>query len=243
MLNFTPWLTKSNNSDPLAKALQEFASANADKWPANSNSIEDYRKAITAVGSAPDRDDLLTTLGRLYERWSAGEKQTFVSTITDYLSLIALFVGGLIIAGGLAYGIFFNKSFFDLMSQSDHARGLITFLFSFATIGIIVLVAVAVLWMDKSEVEARFAHAKDLISILVGVLGTVIGFYFGTASTGNTATAGLRDHRYPTVFVHKITTPSASVRSEAFPEYMTADPPKRTGLRVEQQSVHPSDEQ
>jgi hypothetical protein len=29
------------------------------------------------------------------------------------ISLIALFVGGLIIAAGLAYGIFFNKSFFE----------------------------------------------------------------------------------------------------------------------------------
>jgi hypothetical protein len=40
-----------------------------------------------------------------------------------------------------------------------------------------------VFWMDKAEVEARYGHAKDLISILVGVLGTVIGFYFGMAST------------------------------------------------------------
>jgi hypothetical protein len=68
------------------------------------------------------------------------------------------------------------------MAHPDHARGLITFLFSFATIGIIVLVAVAIFWMDVAEVDARFAHAKDVITILIGVL---VGFYFGTASSGN----------------------------------------------------------
>lgn len=73
------------------------------------------------------------------------------------------------------------------MAKPDQARGLITFLFSFATIGIIVLVAISVLWMEKSEVEGRFERAKDLITILVGVLGTIIGFYFGTASTGGSA--------------------------------------------------------
>jgi hypothetical protein len=185
MLNFAPWLAKQSNAEPATKTLQEFANANADKWPADSNSIEDYRKAITSTASEPGRDDLLTALGRLYERWFEQEHQTFWGRLADYSGFVALFTGGLIIALGLAYGIFFNKPFFDLMAQSDHARGLITFLFSFATIAIIVLVAIAVFWMDKSEVEARFAHAKDLISILVGVLGTIIGFYFGTASTSS----------------------------------------------------------
>jgi hypothetical protein len=50
-----------------------------------------------------------------------------------------------------------------------------------------VLVAVAIFWLDDADLDARFGHAKDLITILVGVLGTVLGFYFGSASTGNVA--------------------------------------------------------
>jgi hypothetical protein len=183
MLSFALWLEKQGNAEPTAKALQDFASTNADRWPVDSQSIEDYRTAITSTTSGPSRDDLLTALGRLYERWCNQERHTFVGQILEHWGSIALFIGALIIAAGLAYGIFFNTSFFNLMAQSDHARGLITFLFSFATIGIVILVAVAVFWMDKAEVEARYGHAKDLISILVGVLGTVIGFYFGMAST------------------------------------------------------------
>jgi nitrate reductase gamma subunit len=182
MLSFAIWLEKQGNAEPTIKVLQNFASTNADRWPVDSQSVEDYRTAITSTTSGPSRDDLLTALGRLYERWCNQERQTFLGQISEHWGSIALFIGSLIIAAGLAYGIFFNQSFFELMALSDHARGLITFLFSFATIAIVILVAVAVFWMDKSEVEARFAHAKDLISILVGVLGTVIGFYFGTAS-------------------------------------------------------------
>ena len=208
MPNFAIWLAKQSNAEPVIKALQEFASANSDKWPTDSNSIEDYRKVVSDTASGPQRDDLLTKLGRLYERWFEQERKTFWGQLADNFSLIALFTGGLIIAVGLAYGIFFNKSFFDLMAQSDHARGLITFLFSFATIAIIVLVSIAVFWMDKSEVDARFAHAKDLISILVGVLGTVIGFYFGTASTSAEAqkTSSMTAAAYPTIPVNQIST-------------------------------------
>ena len=222
MPNFATWLAKRSNTDPLTKTLEEFASANADKWPVDSNSIEDYRKVVTDTASGTQRDDLLTTLGRVYERWFEQERRTFVGQLADHAGLVALFVGGLIIAVGLAYGIFFNKSFFDLMAQSDHARGLITFLFSFATIGIIVLVAVAVFWMDKSEVDARFAHAKDLIAILVGILGTILGFYFGTASTGGSATraSAVTVAPYSTTQEHKVTGSRAYVQRGAVPEHI-----------------------
>ena len=209
MLNFASWLAKQSNKDPMIKALQEFASANDNRWPVDSDRIEDYLTAITSSASGPSRDDLLTALGRLYERWLNQERRTFWAQLSDHGGSIALFIGGLIIAGGLAYGIFVNKTFFDLMAQSDHARGLITFLFSFATIAIIILVSVAVFWMDKAEVEARFAHAKDLISILVGVLGTIIGFYFGTASNSGLAPqrSAMTVTRYSATPEQKLTTP------------------------------------
>ena len=187
MLDFAPWLAKRSNTDGTTKALQDFAIANADKWPVDSSSIGDYQKAVTATASGAERDDLLTALGRLYERWFQQEHAGFWKQLTANAGLAALIFAGLVIAGTLIYGIFFKPSFLELMAKPDQARGLITFLFSFATIGIIVLVAISVLWMEKSEVEGRFERAKDLITILVGVLGTIIGFYFGTASTGGSA--------------------------------------------------------
>jgi hypothetical protein len=32
---------------------------------------------------------------------------------------------------------------------------------------------------DREEVKSRFANAKDLLTMIIGVLGTVVGFYFG----------------------------------------------------------------
>src|SRR5262245_39114759 len=129
MSDFAPWLAKRSSTDPMTKALQDFANTNADKWPLGSNSIEDYQKAVAATASGAQRDDLLTALGRLYERWSQQQRGG-----SRYVGQVALFIGGLIIAVGVVWGMFINRSFFDLMAQPDHARGLITFLFSFATI-------------------------------------------------------------------------------------------------------------
>jgi hypothetical protein len=66
------------------------------------------------------------------------------------------------------------------MAKIDQARGLITFLFAFATIAIIILIAITTFWMPKDEFQARFDKAKDLLTILIGVLGTILGFYFGS---------------------------------------------------------------
>ena len=64
MLDFAPWLAKRSNTDETTKALQDFASANPDKWPVDSNGLEDYQNAVTATASGAQRDDLLTALGR-----------------------------------------------------------------------------------------------------------------------------------------------------------------------------------
>jgi hypothetical protein len=59
-------------------------------------------------------------------------------------------------------------------------------LFSFITIAVILIVIIALLWMDKDEdLDNRFTKAKDIIAILVGILGTIVGFYFGSNPTGS----------------------------------------------------------
>jgi hypothetical protein len=106
---------------------------------------------------------------------------------------IVLTLAGLLIAAILVYGIFINTNFFALVGHADNARGLITFLFAFGTIAIAVIIAIALFWMPVEELKERFDKAKDLFTILIGILGTIIGFYFGTASRSpsNVSTSAL----------------------------------------------------
>jgi uncharacterized membrane protein YhaH (DUF805 family) len=68
-----------------------------------------------------------------------------------------------------------------IYSQDDNARNLITFLVAVGTIAIAFLAILTA--MVIREFKERFAMAKEVLTILVGVLGTIVGFYFGTAAT------------------------------------------------------------
>jgi hypothetical protein len=97
---------------------------------------------------------------------------------------IALVFAGLAISTFLAVGIFFSGGFLEKLANPDVARGLVTFLFAFATIAIFVIASIAIFWADFEQVEKRAGLAKELIAVMIGVLGTILGFYFGSASSG-----------------------------------------------------------
>lgn len=76
------------------------------------------------------------------------------------------------------------------MSGPEYARGLITFLFSMVTIGTAVVLVVAVLVGDAKDgdLHKRVQSGKDVLGLLLGVFGTIVGFYFGTELTSKSAT-------------------------------------------------------
>jgi hypothetical protein len=68
-----------------------------------------------------------------------------------------------------------------------YARGLITFIFSLGTMGIGVILTIAAL--EKGEdAGASFTRGKEIFTILVGILGTIVGFYFGSSEATTQAT-------------------------------------------------------
>lgn len=71
------------------------------------------------------------------------------------------------------------------LSNRSYARGLITYLFAIGTIGAIAVTLLYAL-LNKEADSNHFTHAKDLLSILIGVFGTIIGFYFGTDAADTT---------------------------------------------------------
>jgi hypothetical protein len=74
-----------------------------------------------------------------------------------------------------------DKTLLQQLADTEAARGLITFLVAVTTVGIAVILIV---WMASvtgtaPEDKERFAFGKEILTSLIGILGTIIGFYFG----------------------------------------------------------------
>ena len=68
------------------------------------------------------------------------------------------------------------------MARADYARGLITYIFAVVTIGIAVALVLSALTSQNpaKKTDARFQRGKEVLSLLLGVSGTIVGFYFGS---------------------------------------------------------------
>jgi hypothetical protein len=67
------------------------------------------------------------------------------------------------------------------MGKIEYARGLITYLFAVVTIGTAVLLVVSALIAPADDAHNKqFERGKEILSLLLGVFGTIVGFYFGS---------------------------------------------------------------
>ena len=75
-----------------------------------------------------------------------------------------------------------DDGFVSRMSEPEFARGIITYLFAVTTIGVAVIVGLAGLMGASKD---QYARGKDVLALLLGVFGTIVGFYFGTATAAS----------------------------------------------------------
>lgn len=103
--------------------------------------------------------------------------RTFLNPVVmiAVMILISIFV----LIGAAIVG--FDKGVLSGMSNIGFARGLITYLFAVVTIGTAVVLVVSALTGTESDAhEKRFQRGKEILSLLLGVFGTIVGFYFGS---------------------------------------------------------------
>lgn len=95
------------------------------------------------------------------------------------LILISLFL----MIGASILGL--DHGFLAGMARPELARGLITYLFAVVTIGIAVaLVLNTLVGPAPSDAnDGRFQRAKEVLSLLLGVFGTIVGYYFGSETS------------------------------------------------------------
>ncbi|MBI1853492.1 MAG: hypothetical protein HYR85_24405 [Planctomycetes bacterium] len=93
-----------------------------------------------------------------------------------------ILVGCILLLGAGALGI--DRGVLEGMSRRDYARGVLTYLFAMVTIGtIIVLVLFALVSKGGTDADAnklQFDRGKEVLSLLLGVFGAVVGFYFAS---------------------------------------------------------------
>lgn len=108
-----------------------------------------------------------TVFGRLAETLDAGVVTAFFVLLLIGFAIWAAFAS--------------RSSILAQLQEQAYARGLITFIFTLGTLGIALTLVGSALF--SSADDNKFRRAREVFSVLAGVLGTIVGFYFG--STGN----------------------------------------------------------
>src|SRR6516162_7652171 len=108
------------------------------------------------------------------ESWMINPIVILVATII--VSTIALI-------GAAVLGI--DKGVLRSMGRPDFARGLITYLFSIVTIGTAAVIVLSSLTASPGDAaqDKQFQQGKEVLSLLLGVFGTIIGYYFGAEAS------------------------------------------------------------
>jgi hypothetical protein len=113
--------------------------------------------------------------------WREVALKNFSNPVVFISVLILMSVFYLI--GSAIWGL--DKGVLAGMAKAEYARGLITYLFAVVTIGTAVVLVVSALTSDESNAhKERFQRGKEILSLLLGVFGTIVGFYFGSEVTG-----------------------------------------------------------
>jgi hypothetical protein len=117
------------------------------------------------------------------------EKTNAQRTLADAqrTSTIALYVVvGVVVLAAIICIATLIQSQSEKIADVDYARGLITVLFSVVVVLIAVILVLNTLLKgpgaDPTESGNQFQRAKEVLSLMLGILGTVVGFYFGTTS-------------------------------------------------------------
>jgi hypothetical protein len=108
-----------------------------------------------------------------------------VINVPSFLSAIIV----LALVVGIVYALAAGQPFLATLQNIEQARGLITFLITVTTIGIAILLAVSTLFGTAGDdQDKRFDRGKQVLSIMIGIMGTIVGFYFGTSQAAQSST-------------------------------------------------------
>lgn len=106
-------------------------------------------------------------------------KQAFIKLLNPIpLIAIIILIAVMVLMAVNLFGLD-KGGMIDRLSDIRYARGLITYIFAVGTIGAVIVLILAAL-LGKGTTDEKFGRAKDILTVLIGIFGTIIGFYFGS---------------------------------------------------------------
>lgn len=109
---------------------------------------------------------------------SPPESQPPAPPVPPVMKVVAFLIAAVI--GGILLSVFKPQGFFESLRDPSYARGVITFIVALGavTLGFIV-VLFAFFGAIGDSSEERFRRAREIFVTMMGVLGTIVGYYFG----------------------------------------------------------------
>jgi uncharacterized membrane protein len=114
---------------------------------------------------------------------TANESRAFWLSITQYIAFTAITLTFVLF---IIYGTG-GQGFLESLKDADTARGLITFLIAVVTVAIALILTLSSIISSSPDMKDRFAQGKEVLTVLIGVLGTIVGFYYGQAAKPQSA--------------------------------------------------------
>jgi hypothetical protein len=173
MKGFGDWLGESKLGLDDIKVLREQTNNLGERWPRKFDKIGEYVEALQNIQCTRAKV-------AFYNLWPLYEDQE--RRHTRGISQTGIVVT--VIAALLLYLIFYVLTHMDIQNLGgDSTRGVLAFLFGITTVGIVIMVVVAVFFEAReTTLDDRFQRGKDILTILIGLLGAILGYYFGQAA-------------------------------------------------------------
>jgi len=107
---------------------------------------------------------------------------TFALLVSPVVAISLLILLGVFVVIGMTLFGWDRGAVLPSMGRVEYARGLITYLFAVVTIGTAVVLVVSVLTHrgQSADNDKAFERGKEVLSLLLGIFGTIVGYYFGS---------------------------------------------------------------
>jgi hypothetical protein len=186
IMTFLHWLeSQKDEAESTEKLFDHIKKYNID-FSKDPKSLKGIKNAIDQIEADEIiKENLKMRFTKAFDTFSTEMKKN-QKTIWDHIytgARLLVLIGIVIFLMLLLKWAFFGddnlrNEFYNI----EFARGVITFLFAVGTIGSALIIILSIFTSEKGleESKERFYRAKEILTILIGILGTIVGFYFGT---------------------------------------------------------------